>query len=121
MASYSQPVPPYRRPPSVVPDGQIRLKLVVAYAGGQVHGVAPQPGVATVGDALASALGTVLRQSHPPVLVMAGRTDAGVHAHAQVCHVDINPPPMPPPATPISQTPPPPGNGWLTMNFSPIN
>lgn len=94
MASYSQPVPPYRRPPSVVPDGQIRLKLVVAYDGGQFHGVAPQPGVATVGDALASALGTVLRQSHPPVLVMAGRTDAGVHAHAQVCHVDIGPPPM---------------------------
>ena len=36
---------------------------------------------------LEQALSTVLRA--PVALTVAGRTDAGVHADAQVCHVDL--------------------------------
>ena len=38
---------------------------------------------------LEAELGTVLR--NPVTLTVAGRTDAGVHARAQVCHVDVDP------------------------------
>jgi tRNA pseudouridine38-40 synthase len=38
---------------------------------------------------LETALGTILRADPPPVTTVAGRTDAGVHARGQVCHVDV--------------------------------
>jgi tRNA pseudouridine38-40 synthase len=63
------------------------LRLVVAYDGAGFHGFARQPGTRTVGGALADALGTVLRQ--PVELTCAGRTDAGVHAWAQVVSVRL--------------------------------
>ncbi len=81
------------RPPD---DGRVRLRLVVAYHGGAFHGIAPQPGMATVGGHLLEALATVLRQPDGAAglhLVMSGRTDAGVHAWCQVVHVDVVPPP----------------------------
>lgn len=54
-------------------------------------GWAKQPGLTTVQSELERALGTVLRQ--PVDLAVAGRTDRGVHAWAQVCSYEGPPPP----------------------------
>lgn len=63
-----------------------RLRLLVAYDGRGYHGFAIQPGVTTVGGALAYALERHLR--HTVELTCAGRTDAGVHAWGQVVSFD---------------------------------
>ena len=70
--------------------GRIRLRLVVAYDGSGFRGFAAQPGQRTVAGELAGALATALRQ--PVDLTCAGRTDAGVHASAQVVHADVQGP-----------------------------
>lgn len=57
-------------------------RLDLAYEGTSFHGWARQPGLRTVQGVLEEALGTVLRE--PVRLSVAGRTDAGVHALAQV-------------------------------------
>jgi tRNA pseudouridine38-40 synthase len=62
------------------------LRLLVAYDGTGFHGFALQPGVATVGGALAAALERYLR--HTVELTCAGRTDTGVHAWGQVVSFD---------------------------------
>ncbi|MGH9057750.1 MAG: tRNA pseudouridine(38-40) synthase TruA, partial [Acidimicrobiales bacterium] len=64
----------------------VRVRLLVAYDGGGFHGFALQPGVATVGGALAGALERHLR--HTVELTCAGRTDSGVHAWGQVVSFD---------------------------------
>jgi tRNA pseudouridine38-40 synthase len=60
----------------------LKLAGLVEYDGTGFAGWAAQPGRRTVEGTLAGALGTILRQ--PVKLVVAGRTDAGVHASGQV-------------------------------------
>lgn len=67
----------------------MRLRLDVAYDGTDFHGWAPQPGQRTVAGVLLEALTRLLGGSGHHGLTVAGRTDAGVHATGQVCHVDV--------------------------------
>ncbi len=66
----------------------MRLRLDLSYDGDAYHGWAAQPGLPTVEGTLCAALATLLRRE--VVLVVAGRTDAGVHARGQVAHCDIS-------------------------------
>ena len=66
----------------------MRLRLDLAYDGTAFSGWAVQPGLRTVQGVLEEALARVMRL--PPVsTTVAGRTDAGVHARAQVVHLDV--------------------------------
>lgn len=65
------------------------MRLDIAYDGTRFSGWAEQPGLRTVEGDLRTALGRVLRVEPPPKPTVAGRTDAGVHARAQVAHVDL--------------------------------
>jgi tRNA pseudouridine38-40 synthase len=67
--------------------GQVRVRLDVSYDGTDFHGWAVQPGRRTVAGVLTEALVRLLGQVDG--LTAAGRTDAGVHATGQVCHVDV--------------------------------
>ena len=73
-----------------------RLRIDLAYDGGAFHGWASQPGLRTVQGVLEDSLGRVLRLDPAPALTVAGRTDAGVHARGQVCHVDVENPVLSP-------------------------
>jgi tRNA pseudouridine38-40 synthase len=64
------------------------LRLDLGYDGTDFAGWAVQPGLRTVQGVLEAALSTLFRVSRVPVVV-AGRTDAGVHASGQVCHCDV--------------------------------
>jgi tRNA pseudouridine38-40 synthase len=65
----------------------VRLRLDLAYDGTDFSGWAAQPGRRTVQVTVEQALARVLGQ--PTVTTCAGRTDAGVHARGQVCHLDV--------------------------------
>ena len=68
----------------------MRLRIDLAYDGGDFRGWASQPGLRTVQGELTNALTTVLRLPEGALQVTcAGRTDAGVHARGQVAHVDV--------------------------------
>ncbi|MEP6631247.1 MAG: tRNA pseudouridine synthase A [Lapillicoccus sp.] len=69
----------------------VRLRLDLAYDGTDFSGWAAQPGLRTVEGTLSAAMTTVLRAGAPVRLVVAGRTDAGVHARGQVAHADVDP------------------------------
>ena len=69
--------------------GTRRLRLDISYDGTGFSGWARQPGRRTVEEVVAHALAQVARLPEPPPLVVAGRTDAGVHATGQVAHVDV--------------------------------
>ena len=62
------------------------VKLVLAYDGTAFRGWARQPRVRTVEGTLEGALARILGSR--PALSVAGRTDAGVHARAQVASFD---------------------------------
>jgi tRNA pseudouridine38-40 synthase len=68
----------------------VRIRIDLAYDGAGFHGWAIQPGLRTVQGDLQDALSTVLRVDQAPV-TCAGRTDTGVHARGQVCHLDLEP------------------------------
>lgn len=66
----------------------VRVRLDISYDGTDFHGWASQKGdLRTVQGVLEDKLSLVTR--HPITLVVAGRTDAGVHADGQVAHADI--------------------------------
>ncbi|NHC15874.1 tRNA pseudouridine(38-40) synthase TruA [Motilibacter deserti] len=67
-------------------DERVRIRFDLGYDGTAYAGWARQPGQRTVQGTLEEALGLVWRE--PVALTVAGRTDAGVHARGQVCHVD---------------------------------
>ena len=91
----------------------LRIRIDLSYDGTGFSGWAAQPGRRTVEGTLSDALTTILRSPTPVRLVVAGRTDAGVHARGQVTHADVDPAqwlraagPLGPPA---SRRPPRPG------------
>ena len=65
----------------------MRLKLTLEYDGAPFRGWAAQPGLPTVEGALREALRETF--SSVDALAVAGRTDAGVHALANVVTVDV--------------------------------
>ena len=71
----------------------MRVKLTIEYDGTPFRGWAAQPGLPTVEGALRDALGETFASVEN--LAVAGRTDTGVHALANVVSVDVDggPPP----------------------------
>jgi len=68
-----------------------RVRLDLGYDGTAFSGWARQAEGRTVQGELESALATLLRGTGDrPRLVVAGRTDAGVHARGQVAHLDLD-------------------------------
>ena len=63
-----------------------RLAVGIEYDGTRYAGWQHQPGLETIQDSLQKALSAVA--DHPVTVAAAGRTDAGVHACAQVAHFD---------------------------------
>ena len=74
--------------PTLNPEsGFIRFRIDFAYDGTRFSGWAKQPGQRTIQGELEKALSGLTRFDVD--LVVAGRTDAGVHATAQVAHFDL--------------------------------
>ena len=67
----------------------MRTRIDLAYDGTDFFGWATQPDFRTVQGTLETALATVLRVERARVVV-AGRTDTGVHARGQVVHFDVD-------------------------------
>ncbi|MCU1579524.1 MAG: truA [Rhodoglobus sp.] len=79
--------------PLETPEDLTRLRLDIAYDGTNFQGWAKQPGIRTVQGELEGALATIFRRhGETPILTVAGRTDAGVHATGQVAHLDLTSP-----------------------------
>jgi tRNA pseudouridine38-40 synthase len=84
------PVPVSDEPASPSGDGGlVRIRLDLAYDGTDFSGWARQPALRTVQATVEDALEAVLRLDQRAPLIVAGRTDAGVHARGQVAHVDL--------------------------------
>lgn len=86
MPDHADPTGPSAPIPGA-PDPARRLRLDLSYDGSGFHGWAAQPGLRTVQGELEQALERVTRV--PLQVTVAGRTDTGVHARGQVCHLDV--------------------------------
>lgn len=74
--------------PTLFPEsGFRRLRLDIAYDGTNFYGWAAQPGRRTLQDLIEEAISRIARVDVESIV--AGRTDAGVHATGQVVHVDV--------------------------------
>ena len=74
--------------PTLFPEsGFRRLRLDIAYDGTQFSGWGAQPDMRTIQDMVEEAVARIVR--HDVDSVVAGRTDAGVHATGQVVHIDV--------------------------------
>lgn len=74
--------------PTLFPEGGfLRLMIKLAYDGTNFSGWAKQPDRRTVQEEFEKAFATIVR--HQCESIVAGRTDAGVHATAQIIHVDV--------------------------------
>ena len=71
-------------------EDEKRIALVIQYLGGNFHGWQRQLQQRTVQEELETTISEVL--GHPVVVHGAGRTDAGVHAAAQVAHFNATGP-----------------------------
>ena len=74
--------------PTLFPEsGFRRLRLDIAYDGTNFYGWAAQPERRTIQDLIEEALSRIARVDVESIV--AGRTDAGVHATGQVVHIDV--------------------------------
>ena len=74
--------------PTLYPEsGFRRLRIDIAYDGTRFSGWATQPGRRTMQDLVEEAIARISRTNIESIV--AGRTDAGVHATGQVIHVDV--------------------------------
>jgi tRNA pseudouridine38-40 synthase len=72
--------------------GLTRFRIDLSYDGTDFAGWAKQPNLRTVQGELLRALTEILGASPDDFYMrVGGRTDAGVHADHQVCHIDLNP------------------------------
>ena len=71
------------------PGATQRWRLDLAYDGRAFRGFAFQPRHDTVVGVVRATLASTLGLEREPHIIGAGRTDAGVHAFAQVVHVDL--------------------------------
>jgi tRNA pseudouridine38-40 synthase len=78
-----------QQPPTHSGRGLVRLRIDLGYDGTHFKGWAIQPGQRTVQAEIESALATAFHQTEPLPVVVAGRTDTGVHARGQVIHCDV--------------------------------
>ena len=78
--------------PAGLSGGFSRFRVDFAYDGTDFAGWAKQPKLRTVQGELLAAMSKIFGEDrHDFGMRVAGRTDAGVHALAQVCHFDLTP------------------------------
>lgn len=76
--------------PAGMTGGFSRFRIDLGYDGTDFQGWAKQPGLRTVQSELVAALEKIFGpDEHDFALRVGGRTDAGVHALGQVCHIDL--------------------------------
>jgi tRNA pseudouridine38-40 synthase len=74
--------------PTLYPEsGFLRLRLDLAYDGTNFYGWGKQPDRRSVQEEVEKAIGTITQTKIDSIV--AGRTDAGVHATGQVVHLDV--------------------------------